>query len=403
VRPHSLADTVTAPIGPAEPGLPRPDAPSKLEETAPAEAERTEPTVIDSLELNAERRLDADVARLYVGDYEGDQFTLEGFAPQDLDHLPVEQRFRPDISLADIARVGGQPPRRVLSSMYVWSRDVASITQWLCALVRAESTVHLTIDDKSGHEVPWELLTLTLEEGETYLGAALPISRLSCGVATATETHPDAPATAAPVLAYLSDELAAKENDVGGLSAIAVDTRPTLADFVAEVRRGASVYALAYLACHGIHDDDIYNVALGSARDDGERVVLGDLYYDLRKVRIPYPIFVNACHSGRLLKDRSLRTRGFLGFPELFLNLGSPGVIGTMGEVNDSFAASFARDLLLETVDDPGVSLPEALRRARSAVVTAYDAGQVSAVELVCAFMYTYYGEPGTSARPAVA
>ena len=84
--------------------------------------------------------------------------------------------------------------------------------------------------------------------------------------------------------------------------------------------------------------------------------------------------------------------------PELFLRSGAPGVIGTVGEVNDKFAAELAKRFLEAALAAPEAPLPVILRDVRARlVVESAPGGPDADMRLVCAFMYVYYGNPRCS------
>lgn len=382
--------------GPPVP-LPAPlPVPAEEAESLPG-VERSPPGNVPAVSLDVEKRLAPGEAVLWVDDHDADRFEISGYAHAtgDVENLKPVRRRPPSISLAAIARKGGRPPAQVKTLIHLWSEEVAEVTAWLVDLVQTGVVSRVVIEDSSGHEIPWEMLKLPLDDEPRarYLGVELPVSRTSCGAATARPAAAAEAQSRGAVLAYLSGELAKREQEVQSLARVRADSRPTLDDFVRCLRQGALEYSFVYMACHGTHSDSIFEVALGSAEPTGERVLLGTLYDQLEYVDLPRPIFINACHSARLVKDRMLKAEHFHGFPELFLRRGARGVIGTAGEVSDEFAAGFARTVLEQAVSDRDATLAELLRRCRASVVQRAQSDG-NDLDLVTAFMYVYYGDP---------
>lgn len=353
-------------------------------------AEITPEEPLDSVRLAADEQLPADLATLII-QMDGDRhFTLlaRSAAIGEIAAPPRERRELPDVSLADIARPGGCTPDVVVRRMFLWSRSV-HVAQWLLELSRHD--VHLEIDDSSGFEIPWEMLTLapgTVDE--TYLGVALAVSRRLSSVPVPQDLCSPAPGR---VLAYVADEMRRTEEKAGALMMIDADQHHDVERFEEDLRTGATNYALLYLACHGTDGVSVEDVSLGSRRRTNQRLVLGPLEYGLRKVRIRGAVFINACHSARLFKDRDINIEQ--GFPALFLRLGAPGVIGTVGKISSAFAAEFAAELLRDAHGSSGRTLPELLRRRRAEIVASYErSGATNTKRLVSTFMYVYYGDP---------
>jgi hypothetical protein len=160
---------------------------------------------------------------------------------------------------------------------------------------------------------------------------------------------------------------------------------------------------LVYVACHGFYDKSILKFALGSREDPRQRWVLSQLYdKELKLLRSSRSVvFINACHSGRLIRDPNLRDRYLRGFVELFMRKGARAVIGTMGRVGDEFAATVARDLLLASLHSPSVPIASLLRDLRAQVLRQLpsDPSDEDLRPLMFVFTYVLYGNPMLSLR----
>jgi hypothetical protein len=169
--------------------------------------------------------------------------------------------------------------------------------------------------------------------------------------------------------------------------------------------RAESGFGLVYLACHGHkpNTDTPLDYALGSSDPTGDRLVVGELqgtelhFFDHSKAIV----FINACHSGRVLKDNEyLRTQYLRGFPEVFLSNGAAGVIGTTGFVNDEFATKMA-DWFLRSLCTSEEPVGKLLRRWREAVLKELPTvrSKEDDIKLLNACMYVYYGNPQSRLR----
>jgi hypothetical protein len=363
----------------------------------PADAEESEALEVGAVLLDVAAEPPPGVAALYVGDDGGDRFVIEGFGPHArLHNLAEEDRLRPEISLADSAHEHGQGAIDIIGMLYTWSNEKKPIAGWFGALVRDGTATVLKIEDTSGQEIPWEMVSLVVDDEITddYLGAEIAVTRVACAAAPARAVSAAARTRPAPVLAYLSDDLDEKGTEIQSLPEIRVDERSSLAEFIRRLKQAPGEYALVYLACHGTYSDAMNEVRLASRPDGGEQISLGALTHKLRHLQLPRPVFINACHSGRLFKDRRLQTRPLHGFADLFLTRGAPAVVGTVGEVDGEFAAAFARDLLKDAVDNRDIPFAELVRRRRAAIAARYRDDEATDYDFVRAFMYVYYGDP---------
>jgi CHAT domain len=397
----SLAEVYNAPAGQVRYELPAADAAPRVEEELiiPTDVEdQGQPVVGQPVALDLEKDPTPGVARFNVMDDGSECFTVKRYGPDGSRLGKIEEeeaRRAPPIALADIAREGGHTPKQVMTIMRKWSAR-NPLSHWCAELLKA-GVRSIIVNDVSGYEIPWEMLVIeTPPSGANrYLGAAMAVSRASCGEATVEDvvTAPRAAASAsAPILTYISAEMAVEETGAGSLESLRVEPSETLEAFVGSLVADSGRYGLVYMACHGRHSDSIFEVYLGSLEDGGSRLLLSDLSDELVGKQLHAPVFINACHSARLFKDREIYE--VEGFPAEFVERGAPGVVGTAGEVSSKYAASFARDFLQDAADHPDLPIPELLRRRRERVAQRHADGELEPGELVSAFMYVYYGQP---------
>jgi hypothetical protein len=334
---------------------------------------------------------------------------ISGFGPTD----PLPQ---PDVVLADLAQQanpeGTAPPSQILGIMYGFSQENREVPWWVNELRAATGDdLHLIIRDYTGFEIPWELLTLPESENgtETYLGAAVSTTRWYD--VRDHRTFQDRP------LQWMHEELAGRiaafvdeqelkhgyEEKKFLTTKLHATVEKGLKEMADRLRNSETGFGLIYFACHCQPADTPLKYALGSLTTVGYQLVLSSL--QAMKLRLfdrsKAIVFINACHSGRMLRDsKYLRTEYLRGFPQVFLSNGAAGVIGTTGFVNDEFAARTARWFLheLSTTEEPVSKL---LRRWRAKMVEELpaDCSEKDYVALLNACMYVYYGNPQSRLR----
>jgi len=112
-------------------------------------------------------------------------------------------------------------------------------------------------------------------------------------------------------------------------------------------------------------------------------------------------IFLNACHSGRMVYDTALNVALF-GFAEVFLRKGAAAVIGTLGEVETQLASQVAADIIDHIAHSSETSVAAAIRDVRAAAAAHVEAKNPS-VEALKRFLYTFmyllWGSPYATAQ----
>jgi hypothetical protein len=254
----------------------------------------------------------------------------------------------------------------------------------------------LVIVDPTGAEIPWEMIRLT----RGYLGAQAEVVRWAPlfefeAVGLQLEERDCLGATASFVDAGSSYESGEEGEALGRLGA---ERLHSLREVYARLARGVEDLGLLYIACHGAvaypeREADRYQM-LYSHSEPAQRILNLDLeFLDRREARIP-AVFMNACHSGRLLGDGG----GTFGLPAAFLRKIADGYIGTLGAVSDVQAAAIgARVLRSLRESGRGVRLSEVLRRLRQKAAEDLGAPQLDTEvwrTFLFTFMYVYYGNP---------
>lgn len=359
------------------------------------------------LRTDLERRLPTGMALLVVLPVhrpDGPGFRLRGIcccgAVQDFPECA-----RPHIALADLVAEGGSLPAKVVAKMRIWSKRRPELMRWLHERRCAHGDgLELVIWDETGYDIPWELFWLGTPPDSPYrpgwLGGLVTVTRwLSVHSAwSVVRDYASSYTCSGPVAAYIADDMS---HDEALLREFASETIGGVRGLPKALSAGEPL-GMVYIACHGTFgpdEDDCHldNVALVML-DGGEHDAFGRLSSAATLV------FLNACHSGRLIagdggySDQSLR-----GFSELFLRSGAAGVLATSGEIGDEDAHRMADELLRLLRDRPGTPVAVALRELRAALAhlvppDVFDAEpreeQRRLLPLLYRFMYVYYGSP---------
>jgi CHAT domain len=337
------------------------------------------------------------VAFLYVQERHRGRLTLQGWSRrQDLEDLEMD---RPELSLASfvedqhaadeiVGRVTAFSAQRI-PGLQAWLRDL---------LTHHGEALLLVIVDPTGAEIPWEMIRLG---NGGYLGARAEVVRWAQlwefdeRIGLRLEPR-DCSGSA---LCFLdTGSPGGIETEREELGRLGAERLGSPREILERLSCSAARVGLLYMACHGAiaypeREARRYH-ALYSETDPGRRIVDLDLELLVRQaVRIP-AVFVNACHSGRLLGDGE----GIFGLPAVFLRKVADGYIGTLGAVNDAQAAAIGTRILRAFRESTGGIRPsELLRRLRSEAAETLDlrrSGRESSLRFLFTFMYVYYGNP---------
>ncbi|MFI5473501.1 CHAT domain-containing protein [Streptomyces cacaoi] len=314
---------------------------------------------------------------------------------------------RPDIALADLVAEGGSLPAKVVATMRRWSRGKPELMRWLHGRRCAHGDeLELVIWDETGYGIPWELFWLGTPPGSPYrpgwLGGLVTVTRwLSIHSAWSVVRDYSSPyACEGPVAAYIADDMS---HDEALLREFASEAIGGIRGLPKALSAGDPL-GMVYIACHGTFGSDEDDCHLDNVKlvmlDGGEE----DFFERLASAATL--VFLNACHSGRLLaEDEEYADQNQRGFSELFLRSGAAGVLATSGEIGDEDAHQMADELLRLLRDRPDTPVAVALRELRSALAhltpaDVFDAEpkeeQRRLLPLLYRFMYVYYGSPRT-------
>jgi hypothetical protein len=415
---RALEGGVTArPVGSAgfhaDAGLPS----SASEPAVPADISTPEPLELNEASVLLDASMPRNVAVLMVLPHATERdrwaFSLQGVSNTEgiAGFGPTEPRPQPDVVLADLAKdISPQDttqPSQILGIMEEFSLENREVRWWVDKLrVATKDDLYLLILDFTGFEIPWELFPLAGEnDSGAYLGTAVSTARWQeirdAKTAEDLQARSMHEELTGNVAAFVDKELAEGGKEKQVLTQLHAIFEEDLKGLTNRLARSEAGFGLIYLACHGQWADTPVNYALGSV----DPLVLSTLQakklklFDHSKVIV----FINACHSGRMLRDKiRLRTETLRGFPQVFLSKGAVGVIGTTGAVNDIYAAEMADWLLSElcTAKEPE-PVSKLLRRWRAKVLQDLppECSEQDYVPLLNACMYVYYGNPQSRLR----
>jgi hypothetical protein len=401
-----ISDAARAPAAP--PAQHRPQPPEPAAPPEPEGAERADEESLLTGELYITSKPPRDVAILHVYAGGPGQYCVWGTNPEVRD-LQTGPRERPHLALGEMVLDHRGPtmemPLTILELMGEFSHPQVEVRRWLRELyARFGPRLQLVIADHTDYEIPWEMFELSSRQ---FVGALFPVARWEHFVGDDDHLFLDFELAecSGHILSYVNrEELEGLGPESEVLSDFNALTFEDVRQFVEQLRQESDRFALVFMACHGICMEDIRAAALGSLRDARQRMRLAELRgCDLALLRRSRAIvFINACHSGRLRAEgKYLRDAYRRGFAELFLSKGARGVIGTLGGVNDSYAAEIARDLLREASRRPERPVAALLceLRARAASALAPEPGERELLRFIYTFMYVYYGNPSTMLR----
>ncbi|WP_157252919.1 CHAT domain-containing protein [Nonomuraea typhae] len=348
------------------------------------------------------RRMPGDTARLDV-QRDGDGFLVMGAHREILLPRTGNRRYgRPKLGLGALTDDGDSAldPREIRYRMREWSRTHDEIGDWINELRGhvGDAGLALVIVDDTGFEIPWELLWLPEDPGGElrpgWMGALIKVARWTTIHRDGRDPSGDEPEDCAgEVVAFLG---AGMEGDFAALSRFTERPYQDLPAFLARLRSERGGLGLVYMACHGRYGTTTSRLELGGLR-------VRDLQAPLPAIRDSHSlVFMNACHSARLVNDLDLGDSILRGFAESFLRHGAAAVIGTVGRIGTAYAMKTACSILDELAGDQDRPVSEALRDLRARIDSQTpdepeDPREL--LEFLYAFMYLYFGNPHTRLR----
>lgn len=326
----------------------------------------------------------------------------------DTDPIPAPEISFDKIINANIEETPGK--MRMFSQK---NSQAKKIRGWLLKLQeRQHNFSYLIINDRTTFEIPWEMLEL---KNNDYLGASLVTVRWQD--ITNPEDLDDVNSLinlevvekkcCGKIVAYLNtQDLPSVEQEKEILEVFNPTIYDNVRNFFDDLDQVNSEVSLVFIASHGFFDKDLSQSKLGE-KDKTQRISVYDLYeYDFNFFKKGSIVFMNACNSGRLQQNDTLKiidtnpTTGQeypIGFSTFFLEKGAEGVIGTLCEVHDEYAAKISRNFFQEYQKYPHLSVATILKNLRQKAAHEYQrqrGNDENKSLFLFTFMYIYYGNP---------
>lgn len=383
----------------------------KLEELT----ENNKSSLSESFGIKLDGKFDGKFAFLEVEDHTDNNIiircrhgSLKIGEQLDTDPIPA-----PEISFDKIINLNLEETPGIMRMFSQKNSQAKKIRGWLLKLQEKQHNFsYLIINDRTTFEIPWEMLELKKND---YLGASLVTVRWQD--ITNPEDLDDVNGLInlevvekkcyGKIVAYLNtQDLPSVEQEKEILEVFNPTIYDNVRNFFDDLDQVNSEVSLVFIASHGFFDKDLSQSKLGE-EDERQRISVYDLYkYDFNFFKKGSIVFMNACNSGRLQQNDTLKindtnpTTGReypIGFSTFFLEKGAEGVIGTLCKVDDKYAAKISRNFFQEYQKDPHLSVATILKNLRQKAANEYQ-GQKSNYEntylFIFTFMYIYYGNP---------
>ncbi|MFF1837064.1 CHAT domain-containing protein [Streptomyces sp. NPDC058231] len=388
--------------------------------------------------VDADRRLPPATARIRVVPHHdrrggppafGISAWCEGVAR--LPYTTGPTQLRPDgIALGNV-RAGGEAPSELLRAIRLWSRNQRVLAAWInrARAVHGDA-LRLTIHDDTGYELPWEALWLPSDHGhgltEGLLGALVVLTRWLTIRRPDIVLPKDHTAVEGGVLGYFFHDrdfdpllepsrahLHDMRSDMAAFHGYVHRPHVDIDPFLAALDEPSGLpTGLVYMACHGTYDEQVSALSLAgvtwSELDEHEMAVLDSDHA---------MVCLNACHSGRFVRNTGGGESDLRGFAELFLRKGAAGCVVTAGKVGDREARELIGQLVRTVTEEPWRPVADSLRLFRARALQEFGSladiprtqqegrpnreGQRRVRRLLYSLMFQYYGHPLSTLRLA--
>jgi hypothetical protein len=303
----------------------------------------------------------------------------------------VEKKVDPDQVRGIIDSVS----RHTEPALLKWFQNLLE----LCDDKQSDKRLCIIIADHTEAEIPWEMIKI--RHGE-HLGAVCRVSRwipLRIDKESWWQLEVKEEEHSGDVIAYLDhDEVNYSDVEKDALDQFANMVCQNTVELKRQLSQSLGQVGLVYIGCHGIFTySKKHEIAVGSLENPKGRISPA-LLEDLKRQEGKRPVlFINACHSARLMLDVPglSAERVLYGLPEVMMAKLASGYIGTLGPVGSRDAARIAENLL-ESAREVEVTPAEWLREIRAKAVK--ELSQENTLEnqltFIYSFMYVYYGNP---------
>lgn len=338
---------------------------------------------------------------------------------EQLDTEPIEA---PQISFEKA--INSQTFNDIFGQMNLFSKkngQAKKIRGWLLRLReklennsrnKEDDLFYLVINDRSNFEIPWEMLYL---KDHDYLGSSILTVRWQDitdpdnleDVYGSISLEIEKKECCGNMIAYLNTkDLKHVENEKINIEQFNPIIYKNIDDLFEYLDYNNSQISLVFIASHGFMGDNLSAVKLGE-ENTKQQISITKLYeYEFNFFKnSSCIIFMNTCHSGRLLQDENqsiidsnpvTKQPYSIGFSTFFLENGAVGVIGTLCKVIDKYAAIISSNFFTEYKKNPNLSVATILKNLRAKAVEKYqqERNQENKYLLISTFMYVYYGNP---------
>ncbi|MEH1850496.1 MAG: CHAT domain-containing protein [Nostoc sp.] len=285
------------------------------------------------------------------------------------------------------------------------------IGNWLIKIQERLKVSILVINDRTDSEIPWEMMKLR----NKYLGTSLVTIRWQ-DVEVLDYFDENSNSNLIPlsfdsyncsgdVVAYINtNELKEAEKDKEVLiNNFNIEPFDNINNFLGHLEKVTSQISLMFISSHGFFSKETSQIRLGEMNNKKQNKSLLSLNdYGFRFFQNGHSIvFMNACHSGRLMKDKKekiMRSDHRTGFATFFIQRGARGMIGTLDRVLEKYAVKVTKIFFDEYQRNRQLTVPAILKNIREEVVKNMEDDRTEENELICfsTFMYVYYGHPMT-------
>ena len=397
-------------------------------QTLPAQAreaaESPQKTVGEPFTPNFEQQFNKDIAILYIEseqDIESEEkiYRVRGFVAEK-EKLSTEFSLKCNLSLSENIKSSNDEDYismvqdflgLIKGFLNVNEQGRKRIGNWLIKLQEELKVSILVINDRTDSEIPWEMMKLR----DKYLGASLVTIRwqdveiIDCFDENINSNliplSFDSYNCSGDIVAYINTkELkeAAKDKEVL-INNFNIEPFDNINNFLGHLEKVKSQISLMFISSHGFFSKETSQIRLGEINNTKQNKSLLSLNdYGFRFFQNGHSIvFMNACHSGRLMKDKKeklMRSDHRTGFATFFIQRGARGMIGTLDRVLEKYAVKVTKIFFDEYQRNRQLTVPTILKNIREQVVKNLEDDRTEENELICfsTFMYVYYGHPMT-------
>lgn len=349
-----------------------------------------EPEVLELCQVKLDAAPPEDVSLLHVGDAGAGMLSLFGYGPVSATlHVKIA---RPNVNLADLTE-RKTSFRTILTTLRSFSQNLdPAVLRWLRDSLPDGDDRALVVCDHTESETPWEMVEIADAKPIGALGRVVRWGPFQLFDQRVWFPLGDV-RRAGRALAHVDPgALAGSQAELVELDRTSSETCATPDELRQRLGAAPADLGQVFFACHGVflaHGSEAQRMA--ALENPHGRTSDLDLYA-ISALAQPRPVvFVNACHSARVLRGPN----GLAGLPPPFLTRVGAALLGTIGPVDAAFASALAAEILREARGPGGVDLPRKLTELRRAAAAQLDLDRApSRQRYLHTFLYVLYGGP---------